>query len=756
MATVGTTTEVRVINGAPTLLLNGDPVPALAYFWSGCHYAETPDQQESERRRLMGNMRDDGVHLYQRCPDPGWIYPGQFDPTHAGLEHEGETIDQMMARTLEVDPEGYFVPRLSTAPPFSWTLPHRGEMEVIAGATDMYRQVSWASDVWLAEAGQMLTTFIQYCESQPWADRLFGYHVDGPSGEWCPRAAMIGQYGDYSQPMHAWFRGWLRTKYGDDEQALREAWNDRNATFETAAVPTPEQQENASFFRYRDPRREMQTIDYYGAVRDRSVHNIKTLTRVAKQACKRRKIVGVFYGYESAMFWSPGLFRGENSEMEYRQSTTQRSGHMGLSRVAECPDLDYIASPYDYFYRSVGGVGVSQSVPYAVTLRGKLFWTEDDTRTSTSERQIWYGRTRNDDETVAVLRRNFAEMTTLNASLWWMDQNQRWFDSGPARETIRDLVTLAGRLPELDRGPSGEIGVVLDENGPFYTELENNYGWPAVFKQRVFGLARIGAPYRLHTLRDLELDELPEYKLWLFLECHAVDAAARERIEARCKRDGNVLVWLHAAGLVDEAPAVEHMEALTGMRFLLRETLWEHISTISNWSHPITRDLPRDLVYGTDRMCGPVFQVWDDEATELGIGIFNNGANETALAVKELGRGARGHNAGAGRAAGDWASVYSGAPNLPGSLLRGLARYAGCHIYCDSGDQILADRSFVVIHTAAGGPVTIRLPAPGPVWDVFGRRKLGDSLDELQVDLPPASTTFYHLGDRDLLATERS
>ena len=752
-----TRTEIKVLNGAPTLCLNGRPVPAVPYVWSRCSYADTPAERESERRRLMGRMAGHGVHIYMQYPEPGWQGPGAYDPTRQSIARLRETMDTMMERTLAVDPDGYFIPRLSTAPPPSWASVHGAEMEVIAGATDLHRQVSWASEVWLSEAGDMLATFVEYCESQPWADRVFGYHVDGPSGEWCPRAAMIGQYGDYSAAMIAWFRRWLRRRYGEDERTLREAWNDRNVSFDTATVPAPEQQEHASFFRYRDPRREMQVIDYYQAVRDRSLRNISTLTRVTKEACRRHKIVGVFYGYEPAMFWSPALFTGENAEMEYRQTTNQRSGHMGLSWAAECPDLDYIAAPYDYLYRTVGGVGVSQSIPYAVTLRGKLFWSEDDTRTHTSDRTIWYGRTRNDQESVAVLRRNFAEMITLNASLWWMDQGGRWYDSEPMGRTIRDLVALAGRLPELDRRPCGEIAVVLDENGPFYTELENNYGWAAVFKQRLFGLARLGAPYRLHTLRDLELDNLPDYKLWLFLECHAIDRVGRALIERRCKRDGNVLVWLHAAGLVDGHPAVEHMSELTGMQFLMRETPWEHIAAISNWRHPITRDLPRDLVYGTDRMSGPVFFVWDDDAIELGLGIYNNGANDTALAVKEMGRGARGNGSdrrgrdSSGRGPGDWASVYSSAPNLPANLLRGLARYAGCHVYCDSGDQILADRNFVVLHTAAGGPVTIRLPEPTPVWDVFARRQLGDGIDAINVELEPASTTFYHLGDRNLL-----
>ena len=746
-----TRTEVKVVNGAPALCLNGKPIPAVPYFWSACHHIRGEQAQEKERRRLMAQMRDAGVHLHQSHPHAGWNAPGVYDPASAGPEAHSETIAVMMQRMLEVDPEGYFIARLSTTPPWTWMARHRREMEVVANATDLHRQVSWASDVWLEGAGQMLDAFVRYCEAQPWADHLLAYHFDGPSGEWCPRAAMIGQYTDYSQPMHQWFRTWLRRQYGDDETALRQAWNDRNVTFETAAVPSPQQQGSTTFFRYRDPRREMQTIDYFHAVRDRALHDIRGLAAVAKKACQRRKVVGIFYGYEAAMFWSPALFFGENSTMSYDQATAQRSGHMGLSWAAELDDVDYIASPYDYLYRRAGGVGESQSLPYAVSLRGKLFWSEDDTRTHTPPRTIWYGRTRDDAESVAVLRRNFASMMTHNASLWWMDQGGKYFATPAIQATIRDLARLAARLPELDRRPWGQVAVVLDENGPFYTQLENHYSWAEVYKQRIFGLARLGAPYRLHTLRDLELENLPDYRLWVFLESHAISRQARQLITERCKRDGNVLVWLHGAGLIDGEPSVEHMTELTGLRFLQRDTPWEHIVAISNWQHPVTRGLPRDLVYGTDRMSGPVFFVWDDEVTELGLGIYNNGANDTALAIREFGRGARGAGA-ARRGKGDWASVFSSAPNLPANLLRGLARYAGCHIYCDTGDQVHADRQFVSVHTAAGGPATIYLPAPATVWDVFARRKVGDDLTELQVELQPTSTTLYHLGDRNLLA----
>jgi hypothetical protein len=89
---------------------------------------------------------------------------------------------------------------------------------------------------------------------------------------------------------------------------------------------------------------------------------------------------------------------------------------------------------------------------------------------------------------------------------------------------------------------------------------------------------------------------------------------------------------------------------------------------------------------------------------------------------------------------------------LPAALLRGLARYAGCHIFGDAGDQVHADRQFVSVHTVAGGPTTIRLPRRAPVWEVFARQRLGQGLTRIEAELPPVSTTLYFLGDRDLLA----
>ena len=65
--------------------------------------------------------------------------------------------------------------------------------------------------------------------------------------------------GDYSAPMVTHFRQWLRDTYGDVE-ALRDAWQDGEAHFDTAAVPSGEAQRQTLHFTFRDPLRESKQV----------------------------------------------------------------------------------------------------------------------------------------------------------------------------------------------------------------------------------------------------------------------------------------------------------------------------------------------------------------------------------------------------------------------------------------------------------------------------------------------------------------
>jgi len=143
---------------------------------------------------------------------------------------------------------------------------------------------------------------------------------------------------------------------------------------------------------------------------------------------------------------------------------------------------------------------------------------------------------------------------------------------------------------------------------------------------------------------------------------------------------------------------------------------------VTSYEHPYTRSLSRSFAYGTDLNVAeikryfdhrlylkdpsdptlkrdvpgfriqPRFYGDDAEATVLG---RLAGIDRPGLLVKTM---------------PGWTSVYSSAPILPASLLRNIARAAGCHIYSDVGDVVYANRNFVALYAPGGGSRTLRLP----------------------------------------------
>jgi hypothetical protein len=89
-----------------------------------------------------------------------------------------------------------------------------------------------------------------------------------------------------------------------------------------------------------------------------------------------------------------------------------------------------------------------------------------------------------------------------------------------------------------------------------------------------------------------------------------------------------------------------------------------------------------------------------------------------------------------------WTSVYSSAPILPAVLLREIARAAGCHIYSDAGDVVVANRKLLSIYAPAGGTRMVRLPQRSTVVDLLENRTLADKVKEFPLVMAPNSTVL--------------
>ena len=716
--------QVKVHNGTPTLFLNGRPSFPAIYWVSG----PEPDRWDFAEQARRNS--DAGIHIYAFDVGKGreWIGP-TTDPAHP---FDFSTVEARFGRILEADPQALFHLRiyLETGHGDWWEKAHPGECEITSEGNR--NGMSFASELWRDEAKEFLKAYADHLRRIGLAERVLAYQVGtGHTGEWVKgESSMYWPCGDTGEPMRRHFRAWLRSRYKNSIRSLQSAWAKPSVTFDTAEVPDAESQLNASRYTFRDPEKEQDVIDYCDCLAELCADCLIDFCKTAKEATNGTKLAGAFYGYLLDLAWNGGFFR-ERPDSDY--STYQRSGHLGLAKVLRSPDVDFLVSPYSYGFRGIGGDGPSMLPSESVRLHGKLCLIEDDTRTHVDAQDPNYGRAANRTESVAILRRNFAGVVSRGQGIWWATWKVDTIKEPAFLPLLKAFQRLGTFTLSLDREPASQIAVLIDDQSFFYQTVKNNLDIPLIFQQKLWGLPRMGAPFDVYLLQDLLEGSLPPYKLCIFLNGFHLDPKRRDALKKETRRNKRTALWIYAPGLIADRLSLENMTDLTGFRFGMGEQPWGPLVHITDFNHPITGALGQDLFWGTNSKLAPLFHVDDPEARVLGQVVYSQGNCKPGFAVKSF---------------PEWTSVYSAAPNLPASVLRGIARFAGVHIYSDAGDVLYASRQLLGVHTAAGGRRTLRLPRPVEVvQDLFETRTVARNAVEFEVTLPPASTSLFFTGD---------
>jgi hypothetical protein len=143
------------------------------------------------------------------------------------------------------------------------------------------------------------------------------------------------------------------------------------------------------------------------------------------------------------------------------------------------------------------------------------------------------------------------------------------------------------------------------------------------------------------------------------------------------------------------------------------------------------------LFWGSSAPIGPNFHVQDESAIELGQLVYTLGRCKPGFALKEM---------------DGWNSIYLSSPDVPAPVLRGIARYAGVHLYSEAGDVLHATPDLLGIHTVSGGAREFKLPSRvDVVYDLYQDTLIAQDTNSFSVTLPPASSELYYTGARALL-----
>lgn len=685
--------ELRRLGGDPAIYVDGQVVPGFAYLAAGGLHLDY--HREVARA---------GVHLYcdwfgtSRHSDMGHVAPDRYDYSE---------FDRYFAAILDVDPDARFLPHIGVTGPLWWQEAHPEELCQFEDGSK--GPTSFASELWRREMGEDLRKLIAYLRRAPYADRILGYaFYNGYTAEWQMWGTWQTSRDDYSKPALRAFREFLGRRYETDDR-LRAAWGDAGVTLATAEMPGEAKRRPGGPRVLRDPKTERQAVDFYEFISNMDADAILHFARIVREATGGKALVGTYYAYLTA--------HGINQ---------QDSGHLAAKRVFDSPDIDFLMSPPNYWYRKPGEACTFMSATDSFRLRGKLWLDESDHRTHLTDPGAGYGRATTLEETLGVFWREFAEVLTKRAAVSWFDMSGGWFshpqvlaDMGRAGKIME--VSLPGRRPF-----TAEIGVFVDPQSFYW--MRPTTANSELDLHQVVTMPQSGAPWDFCLLEDIGESWMPDYKFYVFLNAFYVDAARREAIHAKLRRNGATALFVYAPGyLGPEGESLPGMQALAGIR-VAKDDREGRPQFLLEPADPLARGLPAGKPIGAGRLTvAPVFYADDPEAR---IAARLVGTERPGLVIKKM---------------DGWTSIYSAAMPLPPGLMRNLARSAGVHIWLESDDALYTDGQFAGIHAAVDGEKTLRLPSRFQVTDAVTGRSVPGDAETVRLPVKRAETVLLRL-----------
>lgn len=741
--------EVKMHKGRPTVFVDGMPKSL-----SGYNTFHRPAFQTS-----MPAFYKHDIAVYFIAPGSvrGDSRGNEFwrgDKLGGGLVQPGEdvfSIDEQAEHIIKGDPDAYIMVRYTPHPPDSWRKLHPAEYFITEEAT-VGSVPSLASEVFWQASARYSDALIRYCESRPWASRVIGYgnfHVT----EGSHRPVIEGWLFDHSPLMVQRWREFLEKKYGTVER-LRAAYNDTSIAFETINVPKDKLRGSLEFVSnlvYWQPAKANQPLrDYLELQRDLWHLRFREQSAAMHGAVNRKMVFlhdalkQTMLGWNLRGFFGHQPWQRQISWNFVYPEVMAGSGHMGIAALFGVPGCDGLITPHDYQARGAGGVYEPEGIVDSAVLHGDLFYSEMDTR-NYLVRSDDIGGSRTPKEFASVIWRNFAGSFTRGFHSYLMEFGRDWYLDDASQKILGRQYEVINESINWQHETMPGIAMILDDSAVLETNGSGHYFNEAIMWEQKVGLARCGVPFRVYLYEDLMLDNFPKHRVYYFPNLFRVDDERLALLKKKVFTDGNVVVWGPGSGISDgKTIGTESATRLTGFSFTMLSVNSPRRIVLSDFSHPVISGLDAGMILGGPLPYGPV--LIPEDGRELGMLWTKSGKPFTGISLKEFGKGAAKSTQGIQTfGEGDYASIFMTTVPLPASMWRNIARYAGAHVYSESGDVLLADKSIVGQHSLQVGKKRIALPGAFRVRDVVSGQLYSSSTDEIIYESDPPETRVFLL-----------
>ena len=487
-------TQIKRLGGVPALFINGKPVPAAAYM------TYLPE------RGRYADFAAAGYDLYSLPV----FFAGKAISATAGVRpfgpgiFDGETpdyssFDANVRAVLAVSPGAYVLPRVNVSLPDRWLAAHPDCLDATGKHESLFSEQA------MVRAGTLLRAFLSHVQKSDYADRVIGYHLAGGCTEEWFHFDMDSP--DVCKAAKQGFRRYLA-------QTRPEQAELPPPDFAALGTPGPRHGAEATAL----------FLEYTSAA---VVSYITHLAGITKKAAPGAA-VGVFYGYTLEV-------------------TSSRYGTHALSKLLQCPDIDFISSPNSYIGVRDPAADWTEMYPAAsVRLHGKLCVQECDVRTHLTRplsqcapaydpagaltAPIWQPLP---DKNAAVqqIRKSFCRQLIGGNGFWWFDMWGGWYaDDALMAEMALYRQICAAALQKKNRAGVSELAVFTDERA-YYELADCPLRGCAHEQRRALGLT--GAPYDAYDISDFAA-VYQNYKAVLFIT--GIETSGLRTARALCEK----------------------------------------------------------------------------------------------------------------------------------------------------------------------------------------------------------------------------
>ena len=466
-----TRSSIENYGGVPTLFINGEPQPALAYMT----YFQENNEYESftlagyELFSLPVFFSTRGINtLSNISPFEEGIFEIKGEPNF-------EIFDQNIETILEQNSNAYILPRMNISMPTWWEEENPTEVNITEDGES--KRESFYSEKWRKDAGELVLQFIKHINQSDYRDRILGYQIAcGNTEEWFH----FDLNGGIGPAAERGFEAFIKQMYPDEVGDY-----DGLPKFKSDNEMITDDLHHRRFLEFCSL-----------AVADA----ISYFSGLVKEATNYQLIVGTFYGYGLEVYNS--LY-----------------GTHALNYLLDNENIDFFCSPNSYqFQRKAGIDWPDMTVTDSMKLHNKFYFAECDIRTSltkwindsregaalegTYNSELWFGP-KTIEDSLQLIRKTFTRQLIKGNGLWWFDMWGGWFENETIMEEMKayeEIATVA--LHDKKRESVAKVAVFTDEAAYRYLNPRSQAGSIVSDARHELGLTAV--PYDSYDLNDFE------------------------------------------------------------------------------------------------------------------------------------------------------------------------------------------------------------------------------------------------------------